>query len=260
MWLTARYLPVAPFSLKPAVATSSGGKTLLVMTPYAIKMALLDVAIRTQGIAAGEALFPALRDLAIAMVPPEDILVFTTFSKIWRPVESKDSQKKEETREEFDTRMRQKLAERMERGQYPFYSTISFREYVYYRSAFQLAFSAPDEAVLPPVLPQLLTGINYFGKRGGFAQLLEQPRLVEQLPSERFIELTTDRITAFFKHGTLQMLDDCAPTLTFQRANIYSRDRVSLDKERILHHVVLPYRLKQSSRGYNWYEAISEEG
>jgi len=53
MWMIARYLPVAPFSLKPAAATSSGGKTLLVITPYAIKMALLDVAIRIMGITGG---------------------------------------------------------------------------------------------------------------------------------------------------------------------------------------------------------------
>ena len=66
MWIVARYLPVAPFSLKPAAATSSGGKTLLIPTPYAIKMALLDVAIRTSGIEEGERLFPFLRDLAVS--------------------------------------------------------------------------------------------------------------------------------------------------------------------------------------------------
>jgi hypothetical protein len=41
MWIIAHYLPVSFFSLKPAVATSSGGKTLLVPTPYALKMAFI---------------------------------------------------------------------------------------------------------------------------------------------------------------------------------------------------------------------------
>src|SRR6266566_2429306 len=101
MWMIARYLPVAPFSLKPAAATSSGGKTLLVITPYAIKMALLDVAIRIMGITGGENLFPRLRDLSVFLAPPRDILVFKNFSKTWRPVESKDTKKPDETKEEF---------------------------------------------------------------------------------------------------------------------------------------------------------------
>ena len=94
MWTVARYLPVAPFSLKPAAATSSGGKTLLAPTPYAIKMALLDVAIRTGGVDEGERLMPYLRDLSVAISLPNDLLVFKSFSKSWRPVESKDSQRK----------------------------------------------------------------------------------------------------------------------------------------------------------------------
>jgi hypothetical protein len=119
MWIVARYLPVAPFSLKPAAATSSGGKTLLAPTPYAIKMALLDTAIRTMGVSEGEQLFSSVRNLSVQIALPDDILVFKSFSKSWRPVESKEAQKKEETREEFEARQREKLADRIERGQYP---------------------------------------------------------------------------------------------------------------------------------------------
>ena len=43
MWLIAEYEAVTLFSLKLSTATSSGGKTLLVPTPYALKMALLGV-------------------------------------------------------------------------------------------------------------------------------------------------------------------------------------------------------------------------
>ena len=46
MWLIAEYQPVSLFSLKNSLATSSGGKSLLVPTPYAFKMALLDAACR----------------------------------------------------------------------------------------------------------------------------------------------------------------------------------------------------------------------
>jgi len=253
MWLIARYLPVAPFSLKPAAATSSGGKTLLVMTPYAVKMALVGVALHSLGVERGATLFPLLRDLSISIALPRDILVFKTFSKIWRPVESKDAKKPDETREAFDARMREKLADKIDRGQYPFYSTISFREYVSYREVFQLAIAAPDRAELPDELARLCMGINYFGKRGGFVQLMEPPRSVQVLPKD-FTDLTPSGLHAFRVGGTLQMLDDCGKSLTFSRANIYSEERVLLGKDRILHHVVLPHQLMQSSRGYSWYQ------
>jgi hypothetical protein len=260
MWMIARYLPAAPFSLKPAAATSSGGKTLLVMTPYAIKMALLDVAIRTLGLSAGEELFPRLRDLSVSIAPPKDILVFKTFSKIWRPVESKDSKKPGETQEEFDARMQEKLAEKMERGQYPFYSTISFREYVSYRELFQLAFAAPDGQELPQELANLLRGINYLGKRGGFVQMMELPYWQEQLNRDEFVDLTFSGLQDFAADGTLQILDDCGKNLTFSHANIYSPKRITSGKERIHHHIVLPYRLARSSRGYSWYQRIATQG
>ena len=55
------------------------------------------------------------------------------------------------------------------------------------------------------------------------------------------------------------MLDDCGESLTFQRANIYSSERITMGKERILRHVVLPYQLTRSSRSYSWYQYAQEE-
>lgn len=259
MWMVARYLPVAPFSLKPAAATSSGGKTLLAPTPYAIKMALLDAAIRTRGLPEGERLFPALRDLSIALALPPDLVVMKGFSKIRRPVESKEAKKTDETQEAFEARKREREAERLERGQYPLYSTIAYREYVYYREPFQLAIAARTGATLPDELPHLLMSINYFGKRGGFFQVMELPRQEEELTDERFIHLTAERQASFSVHGVLQPLDDCGSTLTFQRANVYGKERVTMGKERILRHIVLPYRLHHASRSYSWYRALEPE-
>ncbi len=178
MWLVARYLPVAPFSLKPAAATSSGGKTLLAVTPYAVKMALLDVAIRTLGVTEGERLFPLLRDLSISLELPNDLVVMKGFSKIQRPLKDKGNE--------------EKAQEAQERGHWPMQPTIAYREYVYLRDVFQLAFAPPKGAELPPELSQLLLSINYLGKRGGFVQIMEQPVFVEQLPGERFVDLTRE--------------------------------------------------------------------
>src|SRR5438034_497982 len=123
MWIVARYLPVALFSLKPAAATSSGGKTLLVPTPFAIKMALLDAAIRTLGLADGESLFPHLRDLSIWLEAPTDLVVVKGFSKIQRPIRDKGDEEK--TREE------------QEIGHCTMQPNISYREYYYSRGDIQ---------------------------------------------------------------------------------------------------------------------------
>lgn len=244
MWMIGHYLPVAPFSLKTAAATASGGKTLLVPTPYALKMALLDVALRTLGLAEGERLFPLLRDLSLWFEPPDDIVVIKSFGKIQRLLKDKSDV--------------EKAQEAQARGHWPMQPTIAYREYAYYRDPFRLAISSNDGAPLPDVLAMLLMHINYFGRRGGFVQIMEPPQQVAQLPEGRFVELTASQMAAYYHDGTLQMLDDCDPTLTFQQANIYSDKRVTLGKERMIRHVVLPYRLHRSSRGYSWYKQIEE--
>ncbi len=245
MWIVARYLPVSPFSLKPAAATSSGGKTLLAPTPYAIKMALLDVAIRTKGVEEGERIFPFLRDLSVAAALPDDLIVMKGFSKIQRPLKDKGDE--------------QKATEAQARGHWPMQPTIAYREYVWYRDAFQLAFSSPDGTILEPVLAQLLLSINYFGKRGGFVQIMDHTYLADHLPKGQFFELTPDGLRSFHPAGTLQVLDDCDKSLTFQKANIYSSERITVGKERIMRHVVFPYQLIRSSKSYSWYQRIPEE-
>ena len=85
MWHVATFLPVGLFSLRPYNATTSGGKTLLVPSPFAVKMALLDVLFREQGRAAAEAQWRALRDLEVAVRLPARLVVNHTFVKVLRP-------------------------------------------------------------------------------------------------------------------------------------------------------------------------------
>ena len=245
MWLVARYLPVSLFSLKSASATASGGKTLLVPTPFALKMALLDAAIRTRGLAEGERLFPLLRDLSIWFEAPRDLVVIKGFGKIQRLLKDKGNADKAS------------LAQA--KGQWPMGPTIAYREYVYYRDAFGFAFAMPDWRDVPPELAGLLVQINYLGKRGSFIQLMESPYVVEELPKQQFIHLTPSTMEPFRMDGTLQMLDDCGPSLSFAHANVYDAKRITAGKERLIRHVVLPYRVVRSSRSYSWYQHISAE-
>jgi hypothetical protein len=235
MWLIAEYQPVGLFSLKHALATSSGGKSLLVPTPYAIKMALLDAACRLWGVSRAKAIWPTLRDLPVALRPPERVVVTNLFAKILKP--------------------RRSPARPGTQHAGPLGKTIAFREYVWSEGDMGIALELVDKGRVSG-LTELLLQINYLGKRGGFVQLLRPPETLDDLPTGLVRLNPTGTQGAFDSRGLLQMLDDCGPKMTFEHADIYSGKRVALGKERVLHHVVLPYHLVRSSKSYSLYERI----
>jgi len=235
MWLTATYESVALFSLKSALATSSGGKSLLVPTPFAVKMALLDAGYRVLGVAHVEEHWPIIRDLDIAIELPEFIVVSNVFTRILKP-------------------RRGSPAEGTAHAG-PYQKTIGFREYVSYKGPWRLALGT-DHAAAADVLQGLLLQVNYLGKRGGFIQIVELPGRGESL-ADTFTHLNSRTPPMSFRlDGTLQVLDDCGPKMTLAHADIYSGQRITLGKQRKLNNVVLPCRLAQSSRGYSLYRRI----
>jgi hypothetical protein len=232
MWIVAEYEAVTLFSLRLSSATASGGKTLLVPTPYALKMGLLDVACRLLGVAEAERLWPQMRDLPLALQPAEKAVVTNLFQKVLRP--------------------RRNPVPFYEPDAGPFQRTIGYREYAQLVGPLGLAFEVADEAQAV-WLSDLLLHITYLGKRGSFMQVRALPRQTDDLPTGYVMVGGEQRQ---FRLGVLQMLDDCAPSLTFGRANIYSSERVTVGKERIIRHVVLPYRLAQSSKSFSLYERL----
>lgn len=233
MWVIAEYEPVALFSLKHSSATASGGKTLLVPTPFAVKMALLDAACRTQGVTQAEQLWPHIRDLQIALRPPKQAVVTNLFQKVLRP--------------------RRNATDLDEPDAGPFQKSIGYREYVQYAGVLALALGWQEEAN-PDWLSNLLLNISYFGKRGSFMQLIKPPSMSIQLPKE-FTRIGEEQ-SMFVLNGALQVLDDCSPKLTFNQVNIYSQEKISIGKDRLLRHIILPYRVERSSRGYTLYRRV----
>ncbi|MFW5941892.1 MAG: hypothetical protein ACOCXI_08830 [Chloroflexota bacterium] len=230
-WLEISLQPTTLFSLKPSWATSSGGKSLLSPTPYALKMALLDVAIRTGGLEAGKNAWPWLRDLQVSIRLPNQIVVTNVFSRILRKRRGKSA-----------------------RG--PFQKTIGYREYVHYPEPLTLTLGIEDvgnQNTLARWLPQ----INYLGKRGGFVQPLGSP--VSRDNDDGFLRLTEEP-TEIDPRGIVQQLDDCGHRMTFEHADIYSGKRVASGSStgRIVRHIVLPFRLSKSSKSYTMYERIGE--
>jgi len=235
MWWIAEYEAVTLFSLKLSMATASGGKTLLVPTPYAIKMALVDAACRTAGVTQAEQWWPAIRDLGVALRPTQQAVVTNLFQKVLRP--------------------RRNAADLAEPDAGPFQRTIGYREYVQLVGRLGIAL---DWGGSQPCdwLHDLLVNVNYLGKRGSFMQLTTLPCREDALPPG-FVQATAPT-TVFAVNGTPQLLDDCTPTLTFAKANVYSREKVHMGKERITRPIVLPYRLVRSSKSYTLYERLDE--
>src|SRR6266516_3447396 len=209
MWYQASYLPISLFSLRQSLSTSSGAKTLLVPTPFALKMALLDAAIRVLGKEQATLLFPTIRDLQIAVQLPSQLVVINSFLKIVRP-------KKNGPSDDLGTGLVTPLG-----------STIAYREFVSYGGPLGLSLSNGEGSALPAELVGLLAQINYFGKRGSFVQLLEPPQAIIGRLGEDWTLLTADQ-RMFVSDGTIQMLDDCGPALSFERADITSGVRITL--------------------------------
>jgi hypothetical protein len=233
-WLVARYQPVGLFSLKPGEATSTGGKSLLVPTPFAIRMALLDVAIRVRGVAEGPQAFEQIRALRLALQPPRRAAVTGLVIRILKP---------------------ERRAEERDRILQP---TIAFREYVYLEGTLDLAFGG-EPALLESVAP-LLPHLTYLGKRGSFLQLLAPPETVETAddqPPEGFIPLVPwNQTKGSFPLGHVQRLDEWGPDLTFEKANVHTSEKIRVGKDRVRIDVVLPYRLVQAGRGFTVYERV----
>ncbi len=234
MWVVADYEATALFSLKPATATASGGKTLLIPTPFAVKMGLVDIICRTERRDVAEAVWDDWLSIArVALRPAPEVVVNNTFIKILRPPKSPKA------------------------GE-PFQQTIAYREYAHLAGSFGIAVETPDTEQGERLQGWLLC-LNYLGKRGGFVQALDLPDIVEDdQPPDGFIPIGSlpDR---YDLNAIMTQLDDVAEDVSFEQIDIYNKQKqLNLGKHRILHHTILPYRLVDSSRGYSHYQLVEE--
>ncbi len=237
MWLIAEYRPVTFFSLRYGLATSSGAKTLFLPTPFAIRTALLDAAIRVYGLGSGSGAFEWIKKLTIAVRPPEKVVVTNLFAKILKPSRKESAEKA------------------MDR-------TIAFREYVQLEGDIGLAFAGGEDRMTD--LAALLAQINYFGKRGSFFQLLTVPQQAQKLPDGFHlldgVYVRENQVKGWvpenYPLGVIQMMDDWGESLTFEKVNVFSDEKISMGKDRVRKGVILPYRLVRSSKGFSYYERV----
>lgn len=252
-WLVTTYEPTALFSLRASNATSSGGKTLLVPSPYAVKLAIVDAGIRIGGVAHGRELFELVRSRPIRLRPPRYAVVNNTFQRVLR---QRRGGGEDDQIDGQDT---------AELGAGPFERTIAYREFCHFEGLLDVGIGV--HGLLQPQRTALLYSfahINYFGKRGSFMQFLRAATLVE-LPSGFSVPFGEHELPqadpAIF--GTPQMLDDLGAggVDLFERINTYSAKRIT-NQERIPVYTLLPYRQRASTRRYTAFtysDAISRE-
>lgn len=241
-WLILSYLPVSLFSLRMTHATSKGGKTLLVPTPYAFKMTLIDACFRVFGVNEAETkareVFHLIKGCEIKFSPPLICIVQNTFIKIRQ--EERDAPK----------------------GFYV--PTIAYREFCFYSKgmlnvALSLKGFSEDEIAM---VIQLSRHINCIGKRGSFWQyagdLIHSGSLSEEFTfprEQKDNQISTD------KFQWVQHLDDFGDALCkakdgFDRISTYGSGKIELGKHRILKETVIPYSFVKSSKYFTQYKKI----
>lgn len=228
MWLLADFKTTAPFSLRSSMATSSGGKTNLLPSMYAVKMALIDAAFRAGE--DGERIFSMIKSLRIRFRPPEVAVVNNSFVKILREPKDKKSGP-------------------------AFISSVAYREFVFYSGELTVAIEACslsyEERAL---LERLFWHVHYLGKRGGFVQTAAVREARELNASFTFVPGDAERETR--DRMVIQYLDDFGPGATFDAVNTFSDEKAKLNRDRILVPVGLPYSPVASSRGYTLYRRV----
>lgn len=236
-WLIVRYSPTGLFSLRMTHATSKGGKTLLIPTPYAVKIALIDACFRrynkNEAIRKAQEVFELVKGMEIRFRPPSYCVVQNTFIKV-----------KQE-----------------ERGapQGIYVQTIAYREFCFFEGDLDVAFNVTNHSDSQvKELVELAVRVNYFGKRGSFMQFLGS-KLFESELEKGFTcpEDKADLVNGGF--ATTLYLDEFGEALIkekdgFERINSYGGKPSALGKYRVLIRTLLPYRYISSGKHYTLFK------
>ena len=228
-WLIAEYQPTALFSLKMSLATSSVGKTLLIPTPYAIKMALVDAAFRAGSTAPEcEALLKALVAIDVRIAPGLRAVVTHTFVKV---------------------RQEPKVPNPRE----PYIATIAYRELVHHPDVMRWAFdlSACDDLVAGWIV-ELLPHISYIGKRGSFIAFRQLLR-VSDLGADFTQPVQMAGQWSPPARAHIAPLDDFGPDADMAVLSSYSKGKPKRDRHRKFVETIIPLGVVNTGPGFTEY-------
>jgi hypothetical protein len=231
-WLVFRYAPAALFSLKTSRATSTAGKTLLIPTPYAIKMAFVDAALRCRITGDPDGLIRWLARASLRIGVPQHACVTGTIQSV-----------RQETRE----------VERKRHPKLPSYrANIAMREFVYQLGFLRLAF---DRETCQPGLLALLAEtapvINYLGKRGSFVQYMDHAWQGEL--DSTFTQPVDELAGDAPGWGQRATLDDFGPKANFEALNSFSPTEIQRGVHRTFVETVVPLEIHNTGPGFVHY-------
>ena len=209
------YQPTNLFSLKESNSTNSGAKSLLLPSPYSIKMALFNQTITIDGKEVFEdntsKEFAFIKDAKVSYHVSGSFCINNCFVTI------------------------QSLRDSSYRGK------PSFREYIYLSDNIEIIFEVKGEEA-KQYLQKYLHRINYFGKRGCFFQFVGY----RNNPSEPNVK---EFDVSDFSPGILQEYDDISPKAQFKNVDNFDSANAQRDK-RIL---VIPVHNLNSSKSYTHF-------
>ena len=226
--------PISLFSLKSSRATSTAGKTLLTPTPYAVKMAFLDVVLRHGLMDDPEELVRSLAIASVRIGVPEQACVTGTIQSVRQ--ETRDGERK------------------LNPGIAPYRSTIAMREFVHYYGWLHLAFHvANSPAEFVALLQQAAPSINYLGKRGSFIQYVKTRR--EHELDSTFTQPSDDEDGRLLPWGHRAVLDDFGAKASFAALNSFSPTEMRRGIDRRFVETIVPLDVYNSGPGFMHYLA-----
>ncbi len=241
MWLVATYNPTSLFSLRYSNATTAGAKSLLVPSPYTIKMALLVAGIRLYGKEWARANFVWIRGLTPIQIRPSH---YAVVNRCFLRFQSKTTEKGKKPRLESGEIDPDYVAP------IGYTSTVGFREYVHLQGAIEIAFpidelGEPQKEHLKRLLPQIST----FGKRGSFFQFtgFEEQAEIGKAFSQLF------GADGFTEDGIVHPLDEMAPSLTFEKVDVTDNTRIQ-SKDRLSQLTIIPLVSRQNAASWASYK------
>jgi hypothetical protein len=237
-WLVFQYSPAALFSLKSSRATSTAGKTLLTPTPYAVKMAFLDAALRHGLTKDPDGLVRWLAGTSLRIGVPRHACVTGTIQSV-----------RQEIRD---------LERKRQPGMPPYRATIAMREFVHYQGTIRLAFelkTCPRDFIA--LLLHAAPAINYLGKRGSFVQYLSGA--THATLDAAFTEPVDDRNAVLPAYGQRAALDDFGAKASFAALNSFAPTSVRRDIDRRFVETVVPLSVYNSGPGFVHYSVPDAE-
>jgi hypothetical protein len=230
-WLVAEYQPTALFSLKISLATSSVGKTIVIPTPYAIKMAFIDAAFRA-GLPGTDcaSFLRSLVGIEVRIGPPEGATVTHTFVKV-----------RQESRGGNPLQ--------------PYIPSIAYREVVHHYGLWRWAFDlAGGDGTLAERLVRIAPHVAYVGKRGSFVQFVSVSRQ-EDLGPQFTQPVQNQKPWTRPPRAHIVPLDDFGPEADLETLSSFTTKSPKRDRHRRFVETIIPLGLVNTGPGFSEYRA-----